>query len=140
MFVTTSLFFWVHIERNKILDLYNSIQSSSKYEDFAVLQEYLPKLSKFTYAVTDEYGKVHEITESVHKNLNKKLRVGDTVVVNRKTVVILGKKELIASIKGNTVEFPLLHVLEDFLKYGVAIFGFTLFSAGIAFLLVVLKK
>lgn len=90
--------------------------------------------------MTDEYGKVHEITELVQRNLNRKLRVGDTVIVHRKTVVILGKKELIASIKGNTIEFPLLNVLEDFLKYGSILFGVTLLATGILYLFVFFRK
>lgn len=88
-----------------------------------MLQDYISHSRKFTYAVTDEYGKIHEVTESIDRDLNKKLRVGDTVPVRRRTVEILGKRELIATIQSKENLHHSLSILEKFLFLGMIVFG-----------------
>ncbi|MCZ8237480.1 MAG: hypothetical protein O9346_07765 [Leptospiraceae bacterium] len=129
--LTAALFFWVHKERIHINKLYQSLYQRSQYTDFAVLQDYISHSRKFTYAVTDEYGKIHEVTESIDKDLNKKLRVGDTVPVYRRTVEILGKRELIASIQTKENLQHGLSILERFLFLGMLIFGTLVFLSAI---------
>ena len=68
-------------------------------------------------------GKIHEITESIEHDLNKKLRVGDTVPVRRRTVEILGKKELIASIQKSDSPHHSFYILERFLFLGMVTFA-----------------
>jgi len=73
----------------------------------------------YTYSVPDETGRLTEIVEYVDPITNKKLRIGDTVVVVRKTIQLLGKSTLISRINGNTNSIPHNILIEKFSLYGV---------------------
>lgn len=121
-------FLWIHIERKQLVIDYNSLRSPDN-QSFAVLLEYLQKHRKFTYQVPDERGRIHEITEYVDSISSRRLRVGDTVRVHRKSIYSFGKSEIISSIDSNTRESIPHQSLYYILGIGI-IFFFSSFAIG----------
>ncbi|PJZ70723.1 hypothetical protein CH373_07290 [Leptospira perolatii] len=106
-------------------ELYKSLTGPGKKE-FGVLTEKtnLEKLGRtvhlYTYLVSDEFGKKHEVTEEVDEQTHLRLRVGDTVNVRCKTWTSLGKRRLIARILGNKAPTPNFHFMEILFLNGIA--------------------
>lgn len=80
----------------------------------------------YTYSVSDEYGRLTEVVEYVDPVIHKKLRIGDSVIVVRKTTHLLGQKILISRMVGNQGRIPVNELIEIFSGMGV-LFSFLLF-------------
>jgi hypothetical protein len=86
----------------------------------------------YTYSVSDESGRLTEVVEYVDPVIHKKLRIGDSVIVVRKTTHLLGQKILISRMIGNQGRIPVNVFIEIFSGAGV-LFSFILF--GVSYLL-----
>lgn len=86
----------------------------------------------YTYSVSDEYGRLTEVVEYVDPVIHKKLRIGDSVIVVRRTTHLFGQKILISRMVGNQGRIPVNELIELFSGAGV-LFSFLLFT--ISFLL-----
>ncbi|MBK8394787.1 MAG: hypothetical protein IPL26_06010 [Leptospiraceae bacterium] len=73
----------------------------------------------YTYLVTDEYGKIHEINEYVDNKSHLRLRVGNTVVTLQKKITLSGKEKIISRIEGNKQILPNYNYLETISFFGV---------------------
>ena len=114
----------------ELIEAYNQLEiSGSKsfgtIREFNLTEKQNLKNHIYTYSVPDETGRLTEIVEYVDPITHKKLRIGDTVVVTRKTIQLLGKSTLISRINGNTNSIPHNILIEKFSLYGV-IFSFLL--------------
>ena len=86
----------------------------------------------YTYSVSDESGRLSEVVEYVDPVIHKKLRIGDSIIVIRKTITLLGQKILISRIIGNTGRIPINGMIEIFASFGM---GVSLFLGFISFIL-----
>ncbi|WCL47715.1 hypothetical protein [Leptospira sp. GIMC2001] len=118
---------------------YESLESPQNF-NFAVLQEFLPKSRKFSYTVIDEKGKIHEFTESVDAALSRRMRVGDTVPVYRKTFVSFGRKEIMSKLKNNSRPFNPLNALSNLVMSGILFSTFACFVSLCGMLFIKSKK
>ncbi len=104
-----------------------------KNKTFAVITEFHPSRKKFTYQVPDEWGRIHEITESVDENSARRMRVGDTVMVYRKTGTLFSRSHLVSRIESNRMYPGMLISLKKFFLYGCIFFAIQIPFFGILF-------
>ncbi|MDV6236413.1 hypothetical protein CH379_012325 [Leptospira ellisii] len=76
-----------------------------------------------SYRVPDETGKLHEITEQVDENLYRRLRVGDSIEVRRRTFETFGKIRVLARIKKNSLFVNDFDFMETFSLTGLCFSG-----------------
>ncbi len=119
-----SLFLLVSKRNSELIEAYNRLESSGSksfgtVKEFNLTEKQNIKNHIYTYTVPDEAGRLTEIVEYVDPLTHKKLRIGDTVVVVRKTILLLGKSTLISRITGNTNSIPHNILIEQFSLYGV---------------------
>lgn len=125
---------WCSVERSHLSDEYSRIREPI-FQAFAVLTEHQPKHKKFTYQVPDEIGRIHEITEIVDAVSGRKLRVGDTVAVHRKSIVSFGKAEVLSRIDSNSTAWNPYAFMTVILSIGTGFFlAVAILSTGILFL------
>jgi hypothetical protein len=86
----------------------------------------------YTYSVSDESGRLSEVVEYVDPIIHKKLRIGDSIIVVRKTIDLLGQKILISRIVGNKGRIPVNGMIEIFASFGM---GVSLLMGLISFIL-----
>lgn len=122
LFIFGMLFFWIHSEKVFLDNMYTSLESPAN-RSFAVLQEFHPKGRKFTYQVSDERGRIHEITEVVDESTARKLRVGDTISIYRKTIILFSKRTVISKILTSERTHSELSGLYSFTRNGAFFFG-----------------
>jgi hypothetical protein len=118
----TYLYFWVTAEFQFVSNEWATLSENSDNLEFGIIQESRPKHNKISYLVTDESGRVHEVSEVVDSDLKRKLRVGDTVPVYRKSFSIFGKEEIISKLKWNRLEKIPLQGLSELLFYSSIFF------------------
>lgn len=123
--VFSFLWLWVNSEAKYINQILDDLETPSN-KSFGVIQEHQSSGNKFTIQVADEWGRVHEVSESVDETTSRKFRVGDSVPVYRKTGFVFGKKTLIANIIDNERLSRSLQTLENILLLGIAFFSVTL--------------
>lgn len=116
----------------RLQNYYEDLESPQNF-NFAVLQEFLPKSRKFSYTVIDEKGKIHEFTETVDTALSRRLRVGDTVPVYRKTFVSFGRKEIMSKLKNNQRTYSPLSALSNLIIAGILFFTGTSLISVVSF-------
>ena len=126
LFFASITYLLVH-ESDKMTAARKELENSSP-AIFAQLTEYhtIRKFSgtyhSYTYKVPDFDGELHEVTEVVDNELNRKLRVGDTVPVKRKTVELFGKTTIISMINGNKLSYKPLGLLIQIGETGTVFF------------------
>jgi len=108
----------------ELIEAYSQLEiSGSKsfgtIKEFNLIEKQSLKNHIYTYSVPDEAGRLTEIVEYVDPITNKKLRIGDTVVVTRKTIKLLGKSTLISRINGNTSLIPHNILIEKLSLFGI---------------------
>jgi len=86
----------------------------------------------YTYSVSDEFGRLSEVVEYVDPIIHKKLRIGDSIIVTRMTIDLLGQKILISRIVGNKGRIPVNGMIEIFANFGM---GVSLFLGFVSFIL-----
>ncbi|MCC5816067.1 MAG: hypothetical protein JJT78_15055 [Leptospira sp.] len=101
---------------------------------FAVLLEFHSKGRKFTYQVSDERGRIHEITEVVDEETSRKLRVGDTISIYRKTITIFGRRTVISKIMSSAKIYSPLQSLYNYIFNGSVFFSILSFGSVILFI------
>lgn len=96
------------IHRNSFLkENYSALLSDGTF-GFATLSEYHPvidangKKHVYTYLVPDDSGKLNEVVEMVDPVIQRRLRVGDSVQIRRRTVRYLTKEMVLARIENNS--------------------------------------
>jgi len=105
------------------LDLENSrLTVFARLTEYHTIKKFSGTYHSYTYKVPDFDGELHEVTEIVDNELNRKLRVGDTVQVKRKTVKLFGKTTVISMINGNKLSFKPLDLLIQIGKTGTVFF------------------
>ncbi len=128
LFIFIFLYLLVSRRNLELIEAYSELEISGS-KSFGTIKEFNStekeglKNHIYTYSVPDETGRLTEIVEYVDPITNKKLRIGDTVVVTRKTIQLLGKSTLISRINGSTNSIPYNILIEKFSLYGV---GFSL--------------
>lgn len=123
---------WVGYEKKYLESVEKDLDSPSN-RSFAVLQEFQTGGKKFTYEVSDEWGKVHEVTEVVDEASARKLRVGDTIPVLRKSVHIFGKQTMLSRIISNSNKPQSFEILQNITFYSIFFFGLVSFATSILF-------
>lgn len=106
-FIFTILFLLSYYRNQQLENSYSELETiGSKtfgtIREFHLLEKVGNKNYIYTYTVPDENGRLTEMIEYVDYNTHKKLRIGDTVVVVRKSISLLGNKTFISKIIGNT--------------------------------------
>ena len=94
--------------------------------EYHAIKKYRGIIHSYTYKVPGEYGNLHEVTKIVDSELNRKLRVGDTVAVKRKTVESFGKKTVISKIAGNKMSYQSFDLMIKITMAGTLFFTFIL--------------
>jgi hypothetical protein len=135
--IFASFGFWIAKEMDNINSELEELEIPAN-RGFAVLLEFHSKGRKFTYQVSDERGRIHEITEVVDEATSRKLRVGDTISIYRKTITIFGKRTVISKIMSSVKTYSPLRNLYNYTFNG-SIF-FSILSFGSVILLIVNKQ
>lgn len=91
----------------------------------------------YTYLVTDEFGKIHEISEFVDDKSHLRLRVGNTIVTRQKKVYLAGKQKIISRIEGNNQILPNYDYLEEIALIGN---GFAVLVGFVSFVLFLFRR
>lgn len=131
------LFSIVQKEHAKLQSEYSDLRNTSE-PIFAQLVEHTTvakgqrSIDLYTYLVPDEMGKMHEVTEKVDPELDRKLRVGDTVAVRRRTIEIFGKTKMISYIEENKIGPKTFDFLVLFSKMGVLFSFLVLITGGVS--------
>ena len=129
------LFYWQARNRNLQLKQGYDILESQGIKSFATIKEYHASERKglkshiYTYSTSDENGRLMDIVEYVDIQTHKKLRIGDTILVTKKSIYLLGNQNLIARIQGNTYPPSDNIFLEKFAISGIIVSIFTLVIA-----------
>jgi hypothetical protein len=137
LIIFASFGFWINVEMKNIDSEFEKLEIPAN-RGFAVLLEFHSKGRKFTYQVSDERGRIHEITEIVDEETSRKLRVGDTISIYRKTITIFGKRTVISKIMSSAKNYSPLQNLYNYTFNGSLFFG--ILSLGSAFLVVFNKR
>lgn len=117
-------YFLIQTRNLELKNAYETLGSEGQ-KSFSTLTAYHQVISGnqkrhiYTYLLTDEYGKVHEINEFVDNKSHLRLRVGNTVVTRKKKVSLAGKKEIISRIEGNNQILPNYNYLEMIAAIGI---------------------
>ena len=123
--LTFSLLYWqASIRSNQLVEGYKLLESRG-VRSFGTIKEYHTserrgiKVHIYTYTTSDENGRLTDIVEYVDVQTHKKLRIGDTVLVTKKSINLLGNYNLIARIQGNSYPPANHKFLELYGVYGV---------------------
>jgi hypothetical protein len=130
---------FLYLVRQRNADLVNAykILESQGQKSFSTITGYhvvtsgSEKRHIYTYLVTDEIGKLHEITEFVDDKSHLKLRVGNTVVTRQKKFLLTGKERILSRIEGNNQILPNYNFLERIAFFGIG-FSILISIGGIA--------
>ena len=142
--VTVFCFFYLLIQhRNlEIKSAYETLEQEGK-KSFSTITAYHQVVSGnnkrhiYTYLVTDEFGKIHEMTEFVDDKSHLRLRVGNTIVTRQKKIKLAGKEKILSRIEGNNQILPNYNYLETIAIVGI---GFATLIGLCGFILFVFKK
>lgn len=120
--VISILYSLIHLE-NKSLQKESSSLINEKNRSFARVQELSRVKNQFPIAYQCHYnfglsdGSLFESTERIPYSIYKKLRLGDSIEIYKKELMILGKQTAISRILGNDEPLPLLENLEKYFRY-----------------------
>ncbi len=126
----------------ELLNAYRVLESEGE-KSFSTLTGYHLVVSEnrkrhiYTYLVTDEFGKLHEITEFVDDKSHLRLRVGNTVITRQKKFYLAGKERILSRIDGNKQILPNYNYLEKIAFFGI---GFSILIGFGGVVLVVFKR
>lgn len=141
--IVFTVFFVLIQNRNQELKLaYTSLEKDGQ-KSFSTLTGYHEILKKnqkkhiYTYLLTDEFGKVHEMTEFVDDKSYLKLRVGNTVITRHKKFILAGQERILARIEGNDQILPNFDYLENICIFGI-VFSLSIGLGG--FVLLIFKR
>lgn len=134
-FLIFSIFYLLTSFRNKqFQEGYESLGNSGN-RGFATIKEFHTSERKgiknyiYTYTTYDDSGRLTDIVEYVDLQTHKKLRIGDTIEIEKMSIEVLGKKNLIARIIGNSNPPPNENLLESLASYGIVFSIFILIKA-----------
>ena len=135
-------YFLVQTRNLELKNAYQALESEGQ-KSFSTLTAYHQVISGnekrhiYTYLLTDEYGKVHEINEFVDNKSHLRLRVGNTVVTRKNKVSLAGKKKIISRIEGNNQILPNYYYFEMIAAIGI---GFSILIGLGGFALLLFKR
>ena len=115
----------------------NGVKSFSTITGYHLVVSEKQKRHIYTYLVTDEFGKLHEITEFVDDKSHLRLRVGNTVVTRQKKVFLAGKDRILSRIDGNKQILPNYNYLEKIALFGI---GFSILIGFGGIILIAFKR
>ncbi|MCB1191778.1 MAG: hypothetical protein H7A23_09480 [Leptospiraceae bacterium] len=123
LFVFLILFSLVKNKNETLLNSYKLLEKEGRTTFSVLVDQHSIKDGKkkrfiYTYLVPDNYGRMNEVVEIVDQQINKKLRVGDTVLTQSMTIQLFGRSVLISKIVGNLEK----RTIDDFL-YKLSAFG-----------------
>lgn len=123
-FVFGCFLFLVKQRNLELLNAYKLLESQGQRSFSTITGYHLvtsgnEKRHIYTYLVTDEIGKLHEITEFVDDKSHLKLRVGNTVVTRQKKFILTGKERILSRIDGNKQILPNYNYLERIGYFGM---------------------
>lgn len=142
LFVFGCFLFLVQQRNQELLNAYKVLEAQGQ-KSFSTLTGYHLVVSGnekrhiYTYLVTDEIGKLHEITEFVDDKSHLRLRVGNTVVTRQKEFFLAGKERILSRIDGNKQILPNYNYLEKIAFFGI---GFSILIGICGMILIIFKK